>query len=59
LAYMSDRLPISQLTAQQLRTRALEYRALAGTASTVEIRDALIRLAEGVETLAIQREESG
>jgi hypothetical protein len=53
---MSERPPISKLTAQQLRTRALEYRAMAGTASTVEIRDALIRLAEGFETLAAQRE---
>jgi hypothetical protein len=32
---------------------------MAGTASTVQIRDALIRLAEGFERLAVEREIGG
>jgi hypothetical protein len=56
---VSERPPLSKLTAQQLRTRAMEYRAQAGTASTATIRDALIRLAEGFETLAVEREIGG
>jgi hypothetical protein len=37
----------------------MEYRVLAGTASTAAIRDALIRLAERFETLAVEREIGG
>jgi hypothetical protein len=53
---MSGGPPISKLTPQQLRARALEYRAMAGTASTAAIMNALIHLAAGFEALAADRE---
>jgi hypothetical protein len=42
----------SELTCQEQRMRAVQYRQMAATASTTTIRDALIRLAEGYERIA-------
>jgi hypothetical protein len=43
------------LTAEQLRQRAREYRSMAESASTVQIRDALRRLADRFDDLAEKR----
>jgi hypothetical protein len=53
---MADRPPLSSLTADQLRERAEESRRMAETARTTQIRDALVRLAEGLEALAVTRD---
>ena len=42
----------SELTPAELLARGAEYRAMAATASTQDVRDALIRLAERYEALA-------
>jgi len=56
---MNSRPPLSDLTAEQLRELAQENRATAATASSADVRDALIRLAERLEALAKQREQDG
>jgi hypothetical protein len=43
------------LTAEQLRQRASEYRSMAEGASTIQIRDALKRLADRFDELAERR----
>jgi hypothetical protein len=53
---MDARPPLSSLTAEQLRERAQEYRAMAAHATTAQIGDSLIRLAERFEALAATRE---
>jgi (p)ppGpp synthase/HD superfamily hydrolase len=53
---MADRAPLASLTPEQIRERAAEFRRMAATASTAQIRDALIRLAERLEALATVRE---
>ena len=54
-----DRPLPSEMTDEQLRDRTAEYRRMAATASTVEIRDALLRLAERFERLTVQQEQTG
>jgi hypothetical protein len=44
------------MTPDQLRDRARQYRDMAATARTQELRDAQIRIAEGFEALAATRE---
>jgi hypothetical protein len=44
------------LTVEQLRARARQYREMAMTASTADVRDDLIRLAERFEALATRIE---
>jgi hypothetical protein len=53
---MEPRPPLSALTVDQLMGRAHEYRRMAGTASTIEVRDALNRLAVRLARLAAERE---
>ncbi len=43
------------MTADQLRQRAREYRSMADSASTAQIRDALKRLADRFDDLAERR----
>jgi hypothetical protein len=45
------------LTIEQLRARARDYREMARTASSADIADGLIRLAERFEALAQKMEE--
>jgi hypothetical protein len=47
---------LSDLTPEQLRQRAREYRSMAEGASTARIRDALERLADRFDELADSRE---
>jgi hypothetical protein len=56
---MSDRLPLAEGTAQQLRECGQDCRRMAATATTVPITDSAIRLAERLEKLAEQREQAG
>jgi len=54
--------PLNDLTADQLRERAREYREMARTATSAATGDGLIRLAEQFEALArtkLQRAEAG
>jgi hypothetical protein len=53
---MSFRPPLADLTAEQLRELARKNREMAATATTTDARDALIRLAERLERLAVERE---
>jgi len=46
----------SALTADQLRERAAEFRQMAASATTAQVRDSLIRVAERYEALAVTRE---
>lgn len=46
------RKPLSELTRGELRMRATELRAMAETATSMDIQDALYRLAERYERLA-------
>ncbi len=46
---------VSELTAAELRRRACEYRAMVAGASTAQIRDALKRLADRFEELAVRK----
>jgi hypothetical protein len=55
---MTSRPPLSGMTADQLRERAGEYRSMAATATTAPVRDSLLRLAEQMEALVLQRAES-
>jgi hypothetical protein len=43
----------SELTPNECRARAAYYRAMAATATTRDVRDALIRLAERYERLTV------
>jgi len=52
---MDARLPLSALTADQLMERAREYYAMAETATMVETRAALERLAARFEKMAVVR----
>jgi hypothetical protein len=49
---MSDRPRLSELSREQLLSRAAEYRAMAATATTADVRDALVRVAERLEGMA-------
>ncbi len=53
---MSDRPRLSELTPEQLRARAAEYRRAAETERSLVIRGALIRLAERLEEMATEGE---
>ncbi len=50
---------LSELTPSALRQRAAEYRAMAETASTVEVRDSLLRIAGRLERRAWEHEPLG
>jgi hypothetical protein len=52
---LERRPPLSELTAEQLQDRAIQYRNMAMYASTEEVRDALIRMAKRYEKLVIER----
>jgi hypothetical protein len=47
---------LSELTADEIRTRAQEYRDMAVNARMVGTREALLRLAERLERLAREKE---
>jgi len=47
--------PISALTAQELTARSAELRAMAATATTAQVRDALLKLATRCEAVAASR----
>ena len=47
---------LSDMTADELRARAVQYRTMAGTARTAAVRAALLRLAERFEALAAARQ---
>ena len=49
--------PLGACSASELRDRAAYYRQMAGTASTTETRDELLKLAQRLDGLADQREE--
>jgi hypothetical protein len=48
-------IPLSELSARELRSRALEYREMAGSATTAVVYAGLLRLAERFEALAATR----
>jgi hypothetical protein len=48
--------PLSELSACELRRRALEYRQMAGSATAAVVHAGLLRLAERFEALADTRE---
>jgi hypothetical protein len=52
-----DRPLLSELTPEELLARAAQYRNMAMYASTIDIRDALIRLAEQFEAMAEERRQ--
>jgi hypothetical protein len=53
---MASQRPLSDLTAEELMDLALEYRGMASTATTAQIRDTLLRLAGEFETLSAARD---
>ena len=50
---ITERAALSELAVPDLLARASDYRGMAATAHTAEIRDALLRLAERMEKMAI------
>jgi hypothetical protein len=52
---MRDYRPIDSLTADELRQRAQEYRKMVESATSPQTGDALLRLAEQFEALALAR----
>jgi hypothetical protein len=50
--------PLSALTATELLRRAEEYRTMAAAATTADIRDALLALANRFALLAAQRQQA-
>ena len=56
---MIDRPLLSELSPEELLDRASQYRNMAMYASTTDVRDALIRLAERLETTWIDHVERG
>jgi hypothetical protein len=53
---MDGYVPISDRTAEELLARAAEVRRMAETATTFEVSEALLRLAERYEAAAADRE---
>ena len=53
---MRDPLPLADLTADELRERAWEYREMAKTATSEQTGAALVRLAEQFEALALKKQ---
>jgi hypothetical protein len=51
--------PLAELSVAELRARAAECRRMAATATTVEARDSLLRLADRYDALADKREREG
>lgn len=49
--------PISAQSEHQLRKKAVELRRMASTATTEDVKHALLRLAERYDTIARRREE--
>jgi hypothetical protein len=47
--------PIAERTAAQLRARAAQLRSMAATATTLDVVDALLRLAQRYEDVALKR----
>jgi hypothetical protein len=52
---LTSRQGVADMSVAELLAKAAEYRRMAATASTVEVRDALFRLAERFETIAQER----
>ena len=50
--------PLDQRSASELQQAVVEYRRLAATATTADIRDALLRLAVEFDALAVDKERS-
>lgn len=48
--------PLTSLSVAEIRDRAAQFRAMARTATTAEVRDALFRLATRFDDLAVKRE---
>ena len=48
---------LSELSPSALRERAAEYRAMAQTATTTEVRDSLLRIADRLATRATERDQ--
>jgi hypothetical protein len=55
MSFMDPRPPLSALTSEQLMVRAREYRRMAASATTAQIRDALNVLTVRFAMLAAQR----
>lgn len=53
---MPDRPYLSDLSREELLARADAYRTMAATATTATVGDALLRLAERFEALAVERD---
>jgi hypothetical protein len=53
---MESRRPLADLTADELRQRSRDYCDMAATATTADVRDALIRLAVRFAILAVTRD---
>jgi hypothetical protein len=53
---MDGYVPISDRTPEELLARAAEVRRMAGTATTFDVSEALLRLAERYEAAAADRE---
>jgi hypothetical protein len=58
MSSMHPRPPLSALTSEQVLARAREYRRMAASATTAEIRDALNLLAVRFAILAAQRTDA-
>jgi hypothetical protein len=56
---MDGYVPISDRTAEELLARAAEVRRMAETATTFDVSEALLRLAERYEAAAVERETGG
>jgi hypothetical protein len=54
----TERPRLSELTAPEVLERAAEYRRMAATASTAQVRAALLRLAERLDRLAGKQTKS-
>ena len=55
---MSQHQPLSERSADQLMAQAMDYRRMALTATTIETREALIKLAIRLVSLATQRKRA-
>ena len=55
ISTMSQHQPLSERSADQLIARAMDYRRMALTATTIETQEALIKLAIRLVSLATQR----
>ena len=51
--------PLAELSVAELRAKANQYRAMASTATTKDVRDSLLKLAERFDAMADRRESGG